>query len=147
LDGTRFSEERRGADRVASEPKPIDEGEAHMRPRVATFLAAALAAAAAGSASAQQPASPAPTFANPNLTEKGVRALAANCAICHGTEGRAAAGSTVRGLAGRPRQELVQIMAAFRDGSRPATIMHQVVKGFSEAEIDAMADWFSRKPR
>jgi hypothetical protein len=25
--------------------------------------------------------------------------------------------------------------------------MHQVVKGFSEAEIDAMADWFSRKPR
>jgi cytochrome c553 len=77
----------------------------------------------------------------------GARALAANCAICHGTEGRAAAGSNVRGLAGRPRQELVQIMAAFRDGSRPATIMHQIAKGYSQAEIEAMADWFARQPR
>jgi cytochrome c553 len=110
-------------------------------------LAAALAAAAAGSAPAQQPASAAPTFADPNLTEKGARALAANCAICHGTEGRAAAGSNVRGLAGRPRQELVQIMAAFRDGSRPAPIMHQIAKGYSQAEIEAMADWFARQPR
>jgi cytochrome c553 len=110
-------------------------------------MAAALAAAAGGVASAQQPASPPPAFASPNLTEKGVRALAANCAICHGTEGRAAAGSNVRGLAGRPRQELVQILAAYRDGSRPATVMHQIVKGYGDAEIDAMADWFSKQPR
>jgi cytochrome c553 len=109
-------------------------------------LAAALAAAA-GIASAQQPASPAPSFAAPNLTEKGARALAANCALCHGTDGRAVPGSSVRGLAGRPRQELVQIMAAFRDGSRPATIMQQIAKGYGEAEVDAMADWFSRQPR
>jgi cytochrome c553 len=117
-----------------------------MKPRVALFLAAA-AVAAAGRAPAQQPASPAPAFAAPNLTEKGARALAANCAICHGTNGRAAPGSNVRGLAGMPRQELVQIMSAFRDGSRPATVMHQIAKGYSEAEIDAMADFFSRQPR
>jgi cytochrome c553 len=53
----------------------------------------------------------------------------------------------VRGLAGRPRQELVQILAAYRDGSRPATVMHQIVKGYGDAEIDAMADWFSKQPR
>jgi cytochrome c553 len=118
-----------------------------MKPRVAMVLAAALAAAAGASASAQQPASPAPAFASPNLTEKGARALAANCATCHGTDGRAAPGSSVAGLAGRQRQELVQTLASFRDGSRPATIMHQIVKGYTDAEIDAMADWFSKRPR
>ena len=63
-----------------------------------------LAATLAGAAFAQQPAPPAPAFAAPNLTAKGVRSMAAACAMCHGTGGMPAAGSTVAPLAGVPRK-------------------------------------------
>ena len=89
----------------------------------------------------------APSFAAPNLTPKGVRSMAAGCAACHGTNGRAAPGSTVAGLAGRSKDDLVEVMAQFKAGQRPATVMHQIAKGYSEAEIAAMADYFSRLPR
>ncbi len=94
---------------------------------------------------AQQPA--APSFADSNLSEKGVRALAANCAACHGTNGRPAAGSTVAGLAGKPKGELQTAMMQFKEGKKPATVMHQLAKGYSDAEIAAMADYFSKQPR
>ena len=108
------------------------------------MLAAGLGCA---TALAQQPAPPAPAFAAPNLSPKGVQAMASNCAACHGTNGRAAAGSAVPGLAGRSAAELTQLMAAFKGGTRPATVMHQIAKGYSEAEIAAMAEHFSRLPR
>ena len=34
-------------------------------------------------------------------------------------------------------------MAAFRSGQRPATIMDQIAKGYSEAEVQAIADWYA----
>ena len=107
-------------------------------------LAGLLLALGSLSTLAQQPS---PAFAAPNLTEKGVRSMAASCAACHGTNGRAAPGSTVAGLAGRSRDDLVQVMGQFKAGQRPATVMHQIAKGYTEAEITAMADYFSRLPR
>ena len=110
-------------------------------------LAAMAAAVFAAHAAAQQAAPPPPQFAEPNLSEGGVRSLAAACAACHGTQGRAAAGSSVSGLAGRPRDEIVQAMAQFKAGSRPATVMHQIAKGYGDAEIAALAEHFSRQQR
>jgi sulfide dehydrogenase cytochrome subunit len=114
--------------------------------RVAHMIAAGLAAAAAAIASAQ-PAPPAPSFAAPNLTEKGVRALAMNCAMCHGTNGRTVEGSSVASLAGRPAAEIDALMKAFKEGTRQATIMHQIAKGYSDAEIAAIAEYFSKQTR
>ena len=108
-------------------------------------ILAGLAALAASAAFAQQPAPPPPEFAPSNLDEKGARALASNCAACHGTHGRATPGSSVAGLAGRSRDELVQVMAQFKAGGRPATVMHQIAKGYSDAEIAAIADHFSKQ--
>jgi cytochrome c553 len=88
-----------------------------------------------------------PTFAPPNLSAKGVQALAMNCAICHGTDGRPVAGSSVAALAGRPAPEIVEAMGAFRQGTRPATVMHQIAKGYSDAEIEAMARYFAARKR
>jgi len=113
--------------------------------RFATVLSGL--ALAAGTALAQQPAPAAPSFAPSNLSEKGVRAMAANCAACHGTNGNAAPGSTVAGLAGRPKDSLLEMLVQFRDGKKPATLMHQIAKGYSEAELAAMADFFSKQPR
>ena len=109
-------------------------------------LAAGLSALAVV-AQAQQAAPPPPAFAASNLSPPGVRALAANCAACHGTNGRASPGSTLAGLAGKPKEELLTAMNQFKAGKKPATLMHQISKGYTDAEIEALADYFSRQPR
>jgi cytochrome c553 len=73
------------------------------------------------------------------------RYLAANCANCHGTQGRAEAGFF--SLAAYPKEAFVAQMKAFRDGTRPATIMHQLAKGYSDEQIELLADYFSRQSR
>jgi len=75
------------------------------------------------------------------------RANAAMCANCHGSEGRTVEKSAVPPLAGLPRDYLIQQMQAYKDGSRKATVMHQISKGLSDAQIASMADYFSTLPR
>jgi cytochrome c553 len=72
-----------------------------------------------------------------------VRSLAATCAACHGTDGRPVAGGTVPALAGLPRADLAAQLRAFKAGARPSTIMGQLSKGFSEAQIDQLAAYIS----
>ena len=74
------------------------------------------------------------------------RSLAATCASCHGTDGRSVT-REVASLAGQPKDYLVAQMKAFRDGARPATVMSQIAKGYSDAQIDRLADYLSRRPR
>jgi sulfide dehydrogenase cytochrome subunit len=112
---------------------------------LARFLAAAAATLAAGLAVAQQP--PPPVFAPSNLSPAGVRSLAANCAACHGTNGQPARGSTLAGLAGKPRNELLMAMTQFKEGKKPASLMHQLSKGYTDAELEALADYFSKQGR
>jgi len=75
------------------------------------------------------------------------RGLAAGCAICHGTQGKVAPGAPLIALAGLPRDYIATQMRAFRDGKRPATVMHQIAKGYTDAQIDAMAAWYAAQPR
>jgi cytochrome c553 len=74
------------------------------------------------------------------------RSLAATCASCHGTEGRSVTAEVVS-LATLPKERIVTQMKAFRDGTRPATIMHQLAKGYSDAQIELIAEHFSRRSR
>jgi len=50
-------------------------------------------------------------------------------------------------LAGQQRTHLVQQMQDFKTGKRPATIMHQIAKGYTDEQIEALAAYFSRKRR
>ena len=76
------------------------------------------------------------------------RNLAASCAICHGTEGRPAGKeSPLVPLAGLPKDHIATQMRAFRDGKRPATVMHQIAKGYTDPQIDALAAWFAAQKR
>ncbi|MEF9995915.1 MAG: c-type cytochrome [Burkholderiaceae bacterium] len=70
--------------------------------------------------------------------------LAANCANCHGTQGQAK--GAMPSLAGQPKVSIVEQMKAFRDGKRAGTIMPQLAKGYSDAQIELAADYFSRQP-
>ncbi len=74
-----------------------------------------------------------------------LRALAATCANCHGTDGRAVAGEATTRLAGLPRDYIVAQLQAFRDGGKTATVMHQISKGYSNEQIDALAAYFAGK--
>lgn len=74
------------------------------------------------------------------------RNLAAPCAICHGTEGRAVTPS-VTSLAGMSKDQIALQLRAFRDGKRPATVMHQIAKGYTDAQIDSMAEWYAMQKR
>lgn len=71
------------------------------------------------------------------------RSLAATCAACHGTDGRAVSGASVSGLAGRPGAELAGLLRDFRRGDRSPTVMHQIAKGFNDAQIDQLAAYFA----
>lgn len=63
---------------------------------------------------------------------------ASSCTGCHTREGGMGA------LQGRPADETVAAMEAFRSGSRPATLMNRIVKGFTPVEVRTLAAWFAQ---
>jgi sulfide dehydrogenase cytochrome subunit len=105
-----------------------------MRVRLSTFLLPIAGLTASGTA-----------LGDPAQQDLYTRALVATCANCHGSEGRAAEGQSMMSLAGLEQQYISQQMRAFRDGQRQATVMHQLAKGFSIEQIDAMAAYFSTR--
>ena len=96
-----------------------------LTPRPALALAALLGLA--GAAQAQ----------DANLA----RNLAATCANCHGTNGNAR--GDMKPLAGVPADKIIAMMADYRSGNQPATIMHQIVKGYTEGQIKLIAGYFA----
>ena len=94
--------------------------------------AAALWLAAAGAAQAQ----------DANLG----RNLAATCANCHGTNGQVR-GDTVKPLAGMPAERLVTTFNAYKSGALPATIMHQIAKGYTDEQVKAIAAYFAAQAK
>ncbi len=86
-------------------------------------------------------------WAQDSSTALHQRANAAMCANCHGSEGRTVKDSTVPSIAGLPRDYMVQQMLAFKEGTRPATIMHQIAKGLTETQITSLADYFAAQAR
>ena len=66
---------------------------------------------------------------------------AAACSGCHAVGTGAA--SLVPRLYGRSTEEMMTAMTGFRDGSRPATVMNRIAKGFSDDELRAIAAWFA----
>jgi cytochrome c553 len=74
-----------------------------------------------------------------------LKSLAATCANCHGTAGQAVAGSANATLAGRT--DIAAQMKAFKSGARPATVMHQLAKGYSDQQIEAIAAYFAAQKK
>lgn len=99
--------------------------------------AAALAACAALAASPAMSQTPEAMLA---------RNLAATCANCHGTDGRAQ--GDMKPLAGMAADKILAMLADYRSGAQPATIMHQIVKGYTEPQLALIASYFAaQKPQ
>lgn len=76
-----------------------------------------------------------------------VKSLAATCANCHGTNGKATEGSAVVSLAGLDKAYHIAQLKAFKSGARPATVMHQLSKGYSDAQIEVLATYFAAQKK
>jgi sulfide dehydrogenase cytochrome subunit len=72
-------------------------------------------------------------------------AMAWQCAPCHGTNGQEFL-EAMPPLAGMPAEQFTKAMIAYREGTRAAIIMDRVARGFTDAEIKAMAVWFEKQP-
>lgn len=68
--------------------------------------------------------------------------LGNNCAACHGTLGKSE-NEYMPLLAGIDRNHLIQAMKEYRDDQRRSVVMNRVAKGYNDAEIEALADYFS----
>ncbi len=119
--------------------QPAPAPSATTAPSPARRLAAALGLLLLGTANAGAggPAGPA------DAQRLRTRALAATCAQCHGTDGQAVAGQATARLAGQPKDYLLTQLLAFRAGQRPATVMHQISRGYTAEQLDEVAAYFA----
>ena len=69
------------------------------------------------------------------------RGMAATCSNCHATGARSP--GAIPAIAGRNKSELLQLLKDFKSGARPATVMHQLARGFSDEQLDVLAGYFS----
>jgi cytochrome subunit of sulfide dehydrogenase len=65
---------------------------------------------------------------------------ASSCSGCHAVS-RSIDTPVSRLIGGNPA-DIVAAMQEFRAGQRPATVMDRIVKGFTDDEIKAIADWY-----
>ena len=67
--------------------------------------------------------------------------LALSCAACHGTGG--ASPGSIPSIRGKTAEYVATALTEFKSGKRPATVMDRLSKGYSEAEIKALAEHFA----
>ena len=72
------------------------------------------------------------------------RNLAATCANCHGTNG--AARGDMKSLAGVSAGKITAMVADYKSGAQPATIMHQIAKGYTDEQIKLIAAYLAAQP-
>src|SRR5689334_5520796 len=65
-------------------------------------------------------------------------------AACLGCHSATVDSSPMPSLESFTAEQIVTAMQAFRSGSRPATVMNRIAKGFSDEEVKAIADWYGR---
>ncbi|MGA0339380.1 MAG: c-type cytochrome [bacterium] len=68
------------------------------------------------------------------------RLLAAQCAQCHGTDGRSRNG--IESLAHEGSGEVIEEMLEMQNSAYTNDIMHQQARGYSQSEVRLLATWF-----
>ena len=82
-------------------------------------------------------------MANAQAPNAAAAIQAEACFGCHGPGGQGAANGAA--IAGRDKAELTATLLSFRSNERPGTIMGRVARGYSDAEIAAIADYIARQ--
>jgi len=80
----------------------------------------------------------------PDIDGQALAGRRAACAACHGKTGIAQAPNFPT-IAGQPTEYLVQAMTAYREGRRDNAIMNGQMRGFTDAEIQALAIYYHQQ--
>lgn len=99
------------------------------------------AVALLGTAAAVQAADKKPVM---TMTGASASMLSNTCAGCHGTDG-VSTGPSIPTIAGISSEYFVELMGAYASGDAYSTIMGRIAKGYTEAEIKQMADFYAAK--
>lgn len=75
---------------------------------------------------------------------KLARNLAATCANCHGTNGHAR--GDMKPLASMSSGKMLALLADYKSGAQPSTVMGQLVKGYTDAQLQLIAGFFAAQP-
>jgi cytochrome c553 len=73
-----------------------------------------------------------------------IKQWAASCAACHGTDGYSEGG--MASLAGQNKDAMIKKMNDYKTGKIPATIMHQLSKGYTDEQIEQISAYFAALP-
>lgn len=71
--------------------------------------------------------------------------LSNSCAACHGTDGKSP--GAIPSIYGKSAEYISQALLEFREGKRPASVMGRHASGYSDEEIQLIAEYFSSLPR
>jgi sulfide dehydrogenase cytochrome subunit len=80
-----------------------------------------------------------------SAVENKAEILADTCAGCHGTDG-SSHGPVTPTIASLSKDYFISSMRDYKSGTRPATVMDRIARGYSDEDIEAMAAWFQTKP-
>ncbi len=69
--------------------------------------------------------------------------LANPCAGCHGTDGKSKGAMPT--LSGKTPKYIAKALKNFRSGKKPSTVMQRIAKGYTDAQIDALAKVYGSK--
>ncbi len=74
------------------------------------------------------------------------QSLAATCANCHGTNGKGLPNQSIPLISQLSSEELLAQLLAYKSGTRPGTLMPQLAKGYTDAQLESIANQLGKKP-
>ena len=73
------------------------------------------------------------------------RSLAATCANCHGTDGKGVVDGGMPLINNLTSEQMLTQLKAFKSGAREGTIMPQLAKGYSDEQLETIANQLGKK--
>ena len=73
------------------------------------------------------------------------RGLAATCANCHGTDGKGVVDGGMPLINTLTSEQMLAQLKAFKSGAREGTIMPQLAKGYSDEQLEIIANQLGKK--
>ena len=73
------------------------------------------------------------------------RSLAATCANCHGTDGKGVIDGGMPLINNLTSEQMLAQLKAFKSSAREGTIMPQLAKGYSDEQLETIANQLGKK--
>jgi cytochrome c553 len=73
------------------------------------------------------------------------RSLAATCANCHGTDGKGVANGGMPLINTLSSEQILVQLKAFKSGAREGTIMPQIAKGYTDEQLEIIANQLGKQ--